>query len=833
MPSQYTIFKPPRQSTPEPEESSGGFLGNLFGGSEEPVQQQSTSQYTIFKPPRVNTVQEEQPKKPFFEQYRSPASYITQKYQESPLKEVGGFGMQALTSGLGSFTKGITSILSLSKTLPRKAIQALDRPFFGQPDTQKFEEVPWVKKTLENYESAFDLAKGLKPVSYTENTGDKVDIFTEAIPRAIGKTAGMTPGIFQLITKGQDSLKKEFEPEFSKDPNFIQNYSNASTVKKITQYPKETLRLMAPDVIGSGLGILGTTIVTGGTGLGSLVLSAATGEDVKQTAIKNGVDEQKAETLGIATAIPVMFLEKFGFDTILGKGALANVGTSFGGKILKSAITEAGTESTQELWQAAMENTFKEVSTDEYANRIGMAALGGALGGALFGSASSMIDTISGKYDAKSKAQAEQRLEGVIQESPKKSIIEQGLDYKPTENSVLKQDFVDSLTKDVLQQTEMITDPKVKQRSQKAINGLRTKEYSNIREFEVELAKQLPKNVEPVTFEQTAIGQDFNKAIANTDDDMRVIMIQRAFEQKGPKGQRIPLPKESITAVFTGSAAAPQQNIIGDTISRMNEEKDKILEEAPNDPKAKQAVARAQVVVDQLQKAYNIQNAQEVIRQVKEEQATTQVGKTADLSQTAQAPNTPIQRTGMIPTLPIQGTRKARSSGLASKVEAKAIEKGLVDSFGQLPAFTSVNMPEQAAMAANLVNNDIEKAKRIAYGEELPPNNMLLGSVFKAVESYALKNNDIDTLQKLGTQSTVSLEASALGQQLQAFKEIDQTSPIAVMSEVKKQRTKNAEIDGKNVTKETKQTVKEIDAEIKKQKVKPKDWSEFIENLSC
>jgi len=484
-------------------------------------------------------------------------------------ESIANFGVQTLSSGLGSMAQGATGILSLTKTLPRRATKLLSGSLYNQPginEIKSFDEtVPWIKKTLDNYESAFDVAKQLQLVSPTKGTGEKVDLFTEAIPRGVGQVMGSIPGVTQLISKGQTELKSQFKPDFAKDQQFLQNYEQASTTDKITKYPLQTVRLMAPDVIGSGLAILGTTIVTGGTGTGTLLLSAATGEDVKSAAIQNGVSEQQAETLGIATAIPVMFLEKFGFDTILGKGVMANIGKSFGGQIAKSALTEAGTEATQEVWQALMENTFRDVSKDEYINRIAMAALGGALGGAVFGGTASVVKTLSGKYDQQSELNAEQRLDTLIQKSPKEKMLNKGLDYKPTENSVLKQSFVDQLVKDVRQQTDIITDEKNKARANKIIDRLATKEYATIRDFEMELARQLPKNIKPINFEQTAIGQEFNKAIMAADESTQQFMAERAFEKKGG-GKRTPLAKTDITGIITGDVSAPPQNILEDYI---------------------------------------------------------------------------------------------------------------------------------------------------------------------------------------------------------------------------------------------------------------------------
>ena len=169
---------------------------------------------------------------------------------------------------------------------------------------------------------------------------------------------------------------------------------------------------------------------------------------------------------------------------------------------------------------------------------------------------------------------------------------------------------------------------------------------------------------------------------------------------------------------------------------------------------------------------------------------------------------------------------------LATRVEADAVEKGLVTKFEGLPEAQTMNMRQQADDAVNLVNNNYEQAKRVALGTENAPGDLRDASVFEAVKFKALKDGDVATLKQLATESTVPARISAAAQQVKAAdaRLLDSTDPVELMQTVMKAREKGVQLKQRVVKNADTAQVKQI---IKKSVPKRQDWDEFINSIQC
>ena len=185
------------------------------------------------------------------------------------------------------------------------------------------------------------------------------------------------------------------------------------------------------------------------------------------------------------------------------------------------------------------------------------------------------------------------------------------------------------------------------------------------------------------------------------------------------------------------------------------------------------------------------------------------------------------------PSTPI-GEGQVRKSTLASKIEANAIENKLVDSFKNLPEYKKVDMKEQAKFATDILNADPAKALRIALGKEAPPPHVLPEMLLKAVEEVAIKNKDVQVLRQLATESTLSLQATAMGQRIRALGERVQDSPVDIIQDIKETRARVIrKKDTKAIDNEINKIAKEIKREIKKEASKRQSWEEFIQEVQC
>lgn len=179
----------------------------------------------------------------------------------------------------------------------------------------------------------------------------------------------------------------------------------------------------------------------------------------------------------------------------------------------------------------------------------------------------------------------------------------------------------------------------------------------------------------------------------------------------------------------------------------------------------------------------------------------------------------------------VEGTGDLQGRGLSEHVEAKAIEDGLTDNFGDLPEYRTLSMADQAAQVQKLMDTDYEGAKAIAMGDRAPPKGVLPESVFVGVEKRALAEGDVDTIRQLATRSRLNTAATTMGQRIRTLGERDRTSPVGMIQEV--QAAREAELARRSGAGAKADEVKAIKAEVKKAASKPDAWADFIRSIQC
>lgn len=182
----------------------------------------------------------------------------------------------------------------------------------------------------------------------------------------------------------------------------------------------------------------------------------------------------------------------------------------------------------------------------------------------------------------------------------------------------------------------------------------------------------------------------------------------------------------------------------------------------------------------------------------------------------------------------LRGTGETATRGLSAGVEAKAIENKLTQGFGELPEFQRLSMAEQAKKAADILESDYARAKDIAMGKELPPADLLPESVFVAVENRAIKQGDVATLRDLATQSSLTTQATTMGQRIRTLAERDPESATGAISDILKVREVAAERRMRRPPKEAqKSVVGEIKTSMEKSVASKQTWESFIKDLEC
>ena len=180
---------------------------------------------------------------------------------------------------------------------------------------------------------------------------------------------------------------------------------------------------------------------------------------------------------------------------------------------------------------------------------------------------------------------------------------------------------------------------------------------------------------------------------------------------------------------------------------------------------------------------------------------------------------------------PIEVEGETKTRGLSKGVEEKAVENKLTKSLGELPEYNKVNMEEQAGYAIQILNEDPERAIRIAKNLEAAPSHVLPEAIFTAVENKALREGNIDLIKELA-HSGLTEEATVMGQRIRALAERDPDSAVSNIRDVLDSRKKAVE---RRTGKSIDESFKEIAQEIKKEIKKPskEDWNDFIDSLRC
>ncbi len=168
--------------------------------------------------------------------------------------------------------------------------------------------------------------------------------------------------------------------------------------------------------------------------------------------------------------------------------------------------------------------------------------------------------------------------------------------------------------------------------------------------------------------------------------------------------------------------------------------------------------------------------------------------------------------------------------GLARSTEERALERGLDETFGDLPQYRRMSKADQARQVVELMDRDYETAKEIAFGLRNPPHGILPESVFEGVRARALAEGDFDTARQLATHSALTAEATTMGRRIGMLARRDPSDPIAAIRDV--QRAREAAL-GRDIGAATRDTISEIREEVRASASKTEAWRNFLDGITC
>ena len=151
------------------------------------------------------------------------------------------------------------------------------------------------------------------------------------------------------------------------------------------------------------------------------------------------------------------------------------------------------------------------------------------------------------------------------------------------------------------------------------------------------------------------------------------------------------------------------------------------------------------------------------------------------------------------------GEGKIRPRGTSISVMAQAIEDDLVQenkaTFDEIPVYRSMNMAEQARRALDLIESDLERAKRVAFYQEPSPPDLFPENVFSALRTYARETADVDLIMDLALNDNVVREHTILGKRIKSLDtDQDTADPVRAIKEVVEVRKERLVTKGKDIS---------------------------------
>src|SRR3990167_2805232 len=287
--------------------------------------------------------------------------------------------------------------LLIDKYVTKKTTPTLEASVTGKSKTL-LEKIKGVGKGVLNQLGKFGVGVGVEAANLVSSTLDfTADFFSKEVTRKLKGEQSLTPGPkapgktefgqkmadrwqnFYGSTGGALSENIKNWTEDLRKMEFIkpsEEWVNASTKDKFTKKLPETILNIGPGVVSS-LGMFAVNPV-----VGFAVSAGSTADEIKTIAMENGVNEDRAELLGLGTGLLVGFLDKIVPDEVFSQQQKKAFIGCLAKRVLKTGLIEAGTETIQEDVQLLVESTMRDdLGWDEVKLRNAMAGLGGLLGG--------------------------------------------------------------------------------------------------------------------------------------------------------------------------------------------------------------------------------------------------------------------------------------------------------------------------------------------------------------------------------------------------------------------------------------------------------------------
>jgi len=662
---------------------------------------------------------------------------------------------------------------------------------------------------------------------------------------------------------GATEKMKSFTEDLRKI-DFIQpseKWQNLSTKEKFS--PKnlpETVFNLGPGLISS-FGLYAINVP-----LGVVTTVGSVGDDIKTIAIESGIEEEKAENLGLATGFAVVALDKIVPSKLFSPGQKKAFIGGFLKRVVKAGLLETITEISQENIQLFVESTLRDdLKMDEVVFRNAMAGLGGLLGGVGAETTVSFVNGVRsgeiGGIDDDTEVKIDKKFDKKLD---KKEIPV--VNKKEASKFVSAKDFADAqFGAKEGQQIGNINADRIIPRDPVDRNS---KEYLDLK---VDVKKNGFKEPVRVTVEGKEIitteGSHRVTVAQELDIDIPVIVNKGEIEglktisdqfteatkvevKKAPVEKEVVVKKPPVGILYHGTSSNNRSSItkqgfkavdpdlgvsLTDDISVAKE----IAKGAAGADGSKPVVMRVDVTKAKPVKRFTEADPDSFFAQEREFTVFGKDIKNLKVEKTIVKSEKKVIKKGEKKTvvtkpevvkvpkrqLPVgQGKEKvsrlqARLKGALDKTSQEDIEE-----LG-LTTFRQMNQNDQIARATEYVTNNTEEALKVVRGEIDPPAGILQNSIFAAL--VALGEVDTDVATQVAT-----LTATRFGQEINILKKILADNPVVMMQDIVKIRIEAYE---KNTGNKVSEKVKQETIKITKktQPTTKAQWDSFIQSIKC
>lgn len=182
-----------------------------------------------------------------------------------------------------------------------------------------------------------------------------------------------------------------------------------------------------------------------------------------------------------------------------------------------------------------------------------------------------------------------------------------------------------------------------------------------------------------------------------------------------------------------------------------------------------------------------------------------------------------------------QSTKNVKSgretTGLSQSVADQALKKEIVVDLEQLPEANVRNMADAAQRALDVIESDINLAKKIAFLESPEVNNVRAQEMFTALRKKAFADGDVELINELATNEAAGKMGEELGQRIKALDTGETNDPVRVLQDINKSLKIRAKKPA--IIKEKKMIIEKLKKSVKKSIPKKDEWDSFIEGLRC